>query len=306
MRARSALLPALTGALVLLAGCATPGPDAAPDVPAVPAATTAPAVLLSPGHLTTVLDDGDGAELCLGGVLTSLPPQCGGPKLIGWHWADWPGAYEEVGDIRWGRFRVVGTFDQEADVFTPVEIVPEAAIETDAPLPEGTTADLTSPCPEPEGGWRVLDPARTTVQAQEAMLARAATLPNYAGAWVDLAPNAATDQPPSDAQPGWTDPLTTIVNIAVTDDLAGAEMALREVWGGLLCITQAERTEAELRAIQDELTRTPGLLGVGVDAVSGTVGLDVVYDEGGALQAELDARYGPGLVIVTSTLRPVA
>jgi len=36
----------------------------------------------------TVLDDGDGPELCLGGVAESLPPQCGGPKVVGWDWAD--------------------------------------------------------------------------------------------------------------------------------------------------------------------------------------------------------------------------
>jgi len=36
----------------------------------------------------TVLDDGDGPELRLGGVAESLPPQCGGTKVLGWDWAD--------------------------------------------------------------------------------------------------------------------------------------------------------------------------------------------------------------------------
>ena len=69
-------------AVAVLAGCA-----AQPAAPAVGAAGTpeeprryaAEAMVLeSPEH---------GPELCLGGVLESLPPQCGGPDVIGWDWA---------------------------------------------------------------------------------------------------------------------------------------------------------------------------------------------------------------------------
>lgn len=33
-----------------------------------------------------VLDLGTGPEFCVGSVATSLPPQCGGPELVGWTW----------------------------------------------------------------------------------------------------------------------------------------------------------------------------------------------------------------------------
>ena len=37
---------------------------------------------------TTVLESPDhGPQLCLGGVLDSYPPQCGGPGVVGWGWA---------------------------------------------------------------------------------------------------------------------------------------------------------------------------------------------------------------------------
>lgn len=62
----------------------------------------------------TVLDEGDGAELCLGPVAESWPPQCSGIPLEGWDWAsvDASGAaYEHSGDVRWGEFTVTGSYD---------------------------------------------------------------------------------------------------------------------------------------------------------------------------------------------------
>ena len=46
-----------------------------------------------------VLDRGTGPEVC-GSVMTSLPPQCGGPRLIGLDWADVPWADEARG-VTW-------------------------------------------------------------------------------------------------------------------------------------------------------------------------------------------------------------
>jgi hypothetical protein len=59
----------------------------------------------------TVIDEGKGkgAKLCLGAVLTSLPPQCGGPTLVGWDWADHEGEYEQSRGVRWGVFVVTGS-----------------------------------------------------------------------------------------------------------------------------------------------------------------------------------------------------
>lgn len=98
--------------------------------------------------------------------------------------------------------------------------------------------------------------------------------------------------------------LPPIVNIKVTGDTAAAEAELRKVWDGPQCVTTAERTENELRTIQDEVTTSAGgMLFASVDIMTGTVQLGVTYD-GGTLQAELNERYGEGVVKVDSALIP--
>jgi len=58
-----------------------------------------------------VLGDGeDGAELCLGAVAESAPPQCAGIPLVGWSWDGIEG-YETSGDVKWGGYAVQGTYD---------------------------------------------------------------------------------------------------------------------------------------------------------------------------------------------------
>lgn len=105
----------------LLAGPASSAPATPADRPdSVPAAV---------GEVTTsvpvtVLDDGGGAELCLGGVFQSLPPQCDGPAVAGWDWVEHAGDFEEVRGVRWGAFVVSGAFD--GSTFTPSEVVPAA------------------------------------------------------------------------------------------------------------------------------------------------------------------------------------
>lgn len=69
----------------------------------------------APGEVTTrwavtVMDTGR-PELCLGAVAESYPPQCGGPPIEGWDWADHDGDYDQQGDVRWGVFSVTGTWD---------------------------------------------------------------------------------------------------------------------------------------------------------------------------------------------------
>ena len=121
------------------------------------------------GFPVTVIDDGDGAELCLGGVAESLPPQCSGPRLLGWSWEDQAGRFEEAGGTRWGDFVVTGTFDGED--LSPTEVVPAADWEEpDAEAAaEGSWGerDLTTPCPEPAGEWRPVDPAATSERTQQ-------------------------------------------------------------------------------------------------------------------------------------------
>ena len=47
---------------------------------------------------TTVLESPEhGPQLCLGGVAESLPPQCGGPDIVGWDWESVAGEESELG-----------------------------------------------------------------------------------------------------------------------------------------------------------------------------------------------------------------
>lgn len=287
---RRLVAPAVAAATVaLVAGCATP-PVADPSVvPVMPVAMT-----LTTEHPVTVLDDGDGAELCLGMVLTSLPPQCGGPKLVDWDWSQHSGEYTEQSGVRWGEFIVAGFYDADAGTFTPTQVVSGEGYQ----WPTHDPVDFSSPCAAPAGGWQVLDDAKTTRESMDAGLRRAEQLPGYAGAWVDQSPNRSNDEM------AMNDPTLTILNIRVSDDIPAAEAALREVWGGMLCVSAAERTQAELSAIQAALP-TEHTLMAGIDTMRGTVELQVIYDDG-TLQAEMDAAHGPGTVRVSSALVPAA
>ena len=86
----------------------------------------------------------------------------------------------------------------------------------------------------------------------------------------------------------------------VTEDPEGAETTLRKVWGGPLCVSVAEHTEAELVEIQDGLQDLPGLLSSGPQLDKLVV--DVVWDDG-TLQTWADAAYGDGLVAIRPVLR---
>ncbi len=73
--------------------------------------------------LATVMDTGR-PELCVGPIAESYPPQCGGPEITNWDWAEHDGRFDQQGKIRWGSFAVTGTWDGTA--FTVDEAVPAA------------------------------------------------------------------------------------------------------------------------------------------------------------------------------------
>jgi hypothetical protein len=142
---RLAVLVVAIASVAVVAACTMP-PAAGPSVvPVMPIA-----VPLTTQHPVTVLDDGDGAELCLGVVLTSLPPQCGGLKLLGWDWQQHDGEYTEQSGVRWGEFIVSGGYDAEADAFTPTHVVSGEGYEWPAQAPmdfsavERTQAELSA------------------------------------------------------------------------------------------------------------------------------------------------------------------
>src|SRR5688572_6530997 len=99
---------------IALSGCATPSGPAGPggsggsslgsEWPPPP-----PGQVIALG---TVMDIGGEAELCLGPVAESYPPQCSGIPLVDWSWDGVEGA-ETSGDVTWGSYAVQGTFDGE-------------------------------------------------------------------------------------------------------------------------------------------------------------------------------------------------
>jgi hypothetical protein len=67
--------------------------------------------------LVTVIDSGDGPELCIGGVATSLPPQCSGPVAAGLNMEGWS---EELYGVQWGDRSVVVTWPPVDGIVTVV------------------------------------------------------------------------------------------------------------------------------------------------------------------------------------------
>lgn len=288
MRAAASLL---SGALiVLLAACgAGESPDRAED-PAPPVATPTAmptAIPVPSGEVTvraTVLDDGDGPELCLGGVMDSLPPQCGGPSAIGFDWTEHGGDFEDVRGTRWGDFGVTGTFD--GTDFTVTEVVP--ADEYDAPTRPEEEPIWHTPCETPEGGWAPVDATTTTEATLEEGIRVAHRLPGFGMLWVDHSAGLAPEE--------------TVLNVSVTEDPDGAEAAIRAVWGGPLCISDAPLSHGEIRQVGERMCDLPGVLMCAGDGYP--IDVTVVFDDG-TIQAWADREYGEGTVRVSSALTPV-
>ncbi|WP_244931675.1 hypothetical protein [Nocardioides sp. W7] len=134
-------LVALAALLLTLNACGSDGEDAATDPgpagdsPAMPTDPPVPSGQVRSAHLATVMDTGT-PELCLGPVAESYPPQCGGPAITNWDWAQHGhDMFDEQGDIRWGTFAVTGTWDGTA--FEVSETVPGPLY--DAPAVEPST-----------------------------------------------------------------------------------------------------------------------------------------------------------------------
>ena len=220
--------------------------------------------------LMTVLDPGTGPQLCLGAIAESYPPQCSGLPLKDFDFGD-VGA-EEASGVTWGSYAVTGTFD--GTTFTATESTPAALYD---PIAMPTEEPPGPACESPA----TTDPDLATPEAMDATLAAASALPGLAMTWLS----------------------GNTINVAVAKDAAGAETTLRETWGGPLCVTTAERTEAELNTISQELqAELPSLLTSGSMAAD-SIDAQVVFDDG-AIQAWADQTYGEGLVTVTSALLP--
>ena len=241
----------------------------------------------------TVLESRDhGPQLCLGGVQESLPPQCGGPDIVGWDWGDVDDE-ESVSGVTWGEYSVTGTWDGERLTLTEKPAPPVRH--------DGPTKDFSTPCDPPEGGWQPSDPATTTYDTQDAAINYAQAQPEFGGAWIDqLSPGSDSDRP----EEGANDPSSIVLNLRFTDELERHEAEVRRRWGGALCVTAADHPLSELRAIQTEVgTEMEGVLFSSVDEVNGIVEVGVVIATQ-EMQRSLDDKYGEGLVKLSGTLQP--
>jgi hypothetical protein len=115
----------------------TPSPSASASDPATPV----PSGPVTTRNLATVMDTGS-PELCLGPIAESYPPQCGGPPLTDWDWADHQGTYDEQGTVRWGTYLVTGTWD--GTTMTATEAVPGALYDPAMPSPIPTPPAATA------------------------------------------------------------------------------------------------------------------------------------------------------------------
>lgn len=274
--------PRLAFALVLsvtaLAACGNerdtravdPAASGSPSSSAAP--TPVPDAEVRTSGLVTVLDAGEGPELCLGAIAESYPPQCGGPALVDFDFGD-VGA-EKTSGVTWGQYSVTGTYD--GTTFTVTDSIPAALYDAVAVPAE---EPLGAACETPE----TTDAKKVTPQDMDATLAAASALPGYATTWL----------------------TGNTINVAVTQDAEGAEKALRATWGGPLCVTTVERTDADLNTINQELQAALGdqLLTSGSTSPD-SLDAQVVFDDG-SIQEWVDATYGEGLVRISSSLTTV-
>ena len=267
-----------------LAACGTPeGENAVARKSASAAASDLPALVSGTG---TVLQTSDGRpELCLGGVNDSLPPQCSGLPIDGWDW-DEVDDEEQASGTQWGAYTVIGSFDGATLTLTKP---PEPPVWQDHLDPE-----ITTPCPEPEGGW---EPGGTQNDIQAANR-YAQDQPDFAGLWLDHIGDPTEDE---------FSPV--ILTVAFTDSLTKHEMELTKLWEGPLCVMPFDRTLDELGTIQSQLDDGLAELGygstfsdIGVTENTVTFGVVLATDE---LRKELDDRFGPGVVEVQSALTRV-
>lgn len=138
------------------------------------------------------MDVGGEAELCLGAVAESYPPQCSGVPITNWTWDGIEGS-ETSGDTTWGSYAVQGTYDGEEFTVTQPPIMLALY---DPMMPE-----------DPTGGEPGAGDEKTLLAIQEDLPealdeAYLSSYPENGWLWVDVVWDDGTWQDAADADYG--------------------------------------------------------------------------------------------------------
>ena len=170
---------------------------------------------------------------CARHVAESLPPQCGGPDIVGW---DWKAVRAGVGERDpWGDYTVDRHLGRGRRAVHPDRAGLNRVLSAH-PKPDLEEVSASrAPAHPPAGGWRPVETvARATQDTQDrASSASHGAIPTSAGLDRPVVPRAAA--------PPWTPerPEEVVLNVSFTKDLARNEAELRNVWGGALCVSKA-------------------------------------------------------------------
>ncbi len=218
-----------------------------------------------------------GPELCVGVVLSSLPPSCSGIPLANLSWTGLSGV-DRMGGSTWGKFTVRGTFDGSTLTLTR----PPVAARAPDPSPFGLPP-MAALCQQPD----TLDPSAGEAEWIDATRSGFA-MPDARARWVTL---------PADSPSG-----TFLVNVLTFPGTATTVVArVREVWPGSLCVVEREpATPAQIAEIIDRLPSVIGQPVFGAHSGLGPgFGGDVtatIAVEDRAAQAAADEAFGAGVV----------
>jgi hypothetical protein len=299
---RKLVLAVPAGLLVFVLGACGAGMPGDSKVATSPAPTPAPAQVYEADTLVLEQRGGSGHPkhgpmLCLGGALDSYPPQCGDVPIANWDWDAVTGE-ETASGASWGEYHIVGTYDGETFTVTKVEPY------DNHPPSFWSEVDVSSPCPEPEGGWVVPDPKQALQQDASAANAYAQRQPDVVTSWVTHIELGNLDGGVDEFDP-------VIFNAVFTGDIERHEAEIRKRWTGPLCVVEGEgptkRALIRIRAQAEAyVTGELGLqmLGSGCCGVEPVIEIGVVADPQGTGQAALNARW-PGIVRLFPALHPV-
>ena len=246
-------------------------------------------------QFTGLVIDDQGTKMCPESVMDSRPPQCVGVPIDFFDWTE-ISEYEEAAGVRWVDVTLVGTLSDDG-VFrlTQPPISPQWP-------PEIPSTPIPLPCEEPEDGWRIINPATADNITPAVQYAQAQ--PEFMGNWNYRLPDGAV--------------ANSVKVFTFSGNLAGHEAALRNVYGGPLCVSLADRSLAELEAIRNQVKEAivseeaagvgihllNGQYGDTIDVILGTVEFNVLAAEPGAGDW-LSRHFDEGVVNLHSLLQRV-